>query len=143
MWQAEHSQLEHGNCLVVWIQEFKVNCIEIYLIFVLRLYSSEIFKYNWAILKLDHLKFSLGQFYKRTRLLAKKYPKTEGKVSMNWMTIFFRLELELTWKIRIGIGIDSKNRNWNWNWFEKHELELEFIQKTGIEIARRKPELIV
>jgi hypothetical protein len=49
----------------------------------------------------------------------------EGKVSMNWMTIFFRLELELT----------CVNTNLNWNLHGKHELELELKQKTRIEIG--------
>jgi hypothetical protein len=48
---------------------------------------------------------------------------TEGKVSMNWMTIFFWIE----------IGIDVKHTNWNLH--GKHEFELELIRKTGVRIG--------
>jgi hypothetical protein len=130
MWAAEHSQLEHGNCLVVWIQGFKVNWIENNFIFVLRFCSSEMFKYNWAILKLDHWKFSLGHLQNTLpyfpdntggNLLKEDYCKikifssnhTSNSASFGIKNIdFFSNSTKILWVIKIDSEVDSQMINW-------------------------------
>jgi hypothetical protein len=81
MWAAEHSQLEHGKIVLFSeYRDLKLNWIEIIFIFVLSLYSSEIFKYNWAILKLDHWIFFLG------------CEKTDLKIDENFKISSFKVD---------------------------------------------------